>query len=132
MWYFEIYNGIPSGRNGFSVMREASTTARIFLDSYSSYTAFTMPSGWDDVNVWKHHALVRNGATISFYVDGVASSTTYNIGTNAMFSGGNPTIDMFSRASGVQSIMGYMDEFKVSNVARYTSNFTPSANFDYQ
>ena len=132
MWYFEIYNGISSGRNGFSVMREASTTARIFLDSYSSYTAFTMPSGWDDVNVWKHHALVRNGATISFYVDGVASSTTYNIGTNAMFSGGNPTIDMFSRASGSQSIMGYMDEFKVSNVARYTSNFTPSANFDYQ
>lgn len=71
------------------------------------------------LNTWYHVALVRNGSTINFYVNGT-SLGSFSDSTN------------FSTLTGQQQLQGlvsgntvYMDEFRFSNVARYTANFTP-------
>jgi len=75
-------------------------------------------------DTWNHIALQRSGSEISFWINGVKDSTT---GT---FSGSfyNETEDVkigYGNDAN-QYLKGYMDEIRVSNTARYTSNFTPS------
>ncbi len=73
---------------------------------------------------WRHLALVRNGTTVTFYVDGasVGSQTGYSSALDCSASGvqiGRMT------SSGVADWLGYMDEVRISNTARYTTTFTP-------
>lgn len=72
-------------------------------------------------NTWYHVAYVRNSGTTKLYIDGteilsVSDSTDY---TDTYFTiGGWYTTDYL--------LNGYLDEFRISHVARYTSNFTPT------
>lgn len=75
-------------------------------------------------NTWYHFAIVRSGSTITTYRDGTSVATGTN--SNTLFANfqeiviggfGSGTSDYFN---------GYLDEFRISNVARYTGNFTPS------
>lgn len=69
---------------------------------------------------WTHIALIRNSGTFYLYLDGVRvaygadngeiNSTPFRIGS---YTGENSYLH------------GYIDEFRVSNVARWTQNFTP-------
>ena len=76
------------------------------------------------LNTWHHFALVRNGSIVSFYVNGVLSgshihrtikdyttTTDWRIGNNAYQSD--------------KPFKGKMDGFRISSVARYTTDFTP-------
>lgn len=77
---------------------------------------------------WHHIAFVRNTGQLKAFLNGVASnsvSDTTNINFNI-----TPTIGSYSHSLGNSSIswLGYIDEFRVSNTARYTNNFTPSTN----
>lgn len=71
-----------------------------------------------------HIALERNGNVFTIYVDGVSVATTTdtsalsNYGT-AFIIGDSPTLGDHSEC--------YIDEFRISNVARYAGNFTPPA-----
>jgi hypothetical protein len=73
---------------------------------------------------WHHLALVRNSNVGAGYLDGVAfgsatlSGTLSTDGTSVLSIGGDA-------ASLGQAIDGYIDEIRISNVARYTGNFTP-------
>ena len=71
-------------------------------------------------NTWHHIALVRNGSTITSYIDGTAGGTetnTNNLTCQKLIIGGNFNGDYYIR--------GYMDELRVTKgKARYTSNFT--------
>ena len=85
-----------------------------------------------NANTWYHLAVVRNGATISIYINGTADSNTLNYGTATVFT--SPTsilIGSQSNSSGPRYYFdGYIDDFRISHMARYTSNFTvPSAAF---
>lgn len=79
-------------------------------------------------NTWQHIALTRSGNTYTFWLNGVAASTTTNsngpatasrilaIGLNAFNA---------SPAS-TQFFTGYIDDFRITKgVARYTTSFTP-------
>jgi Concanavalin A-like lectin/glucanases superfamily len=76
------------------------------------------------LNAWHHWAWVRQGSIYRFYYDGVAQPTS---------SSGAPSIGNGSAAwtianyanGGGSWLKEYMDEFRFSNVARYTANFTP-------
>lgn len=75
-------------------------------------------------NIWNHFALVRNGNVLILYKNGVNSfeydsfSPNFVNGDGLCFIGTN-------RLSDNKFFTGYIDEFRVSNVARWTSNFTP-------
>lgn len=79
-------------------------------------------------NTWYHMALVRNGSTHTIYINGTSQGSYTN---SASVTG----INSFRIGGGAGSnyiLSGYIDEFRVSNNARYTSNFTaPTAEFTY-
>ncbi len=75
-------------------------------------------------DTWYHVAVVRNGADLRLFVDGVQQGVTYNIGTKVIF---NSTYSLQVASSNSQSTLnGYLDELRISKgIARWTSNFTP-------
>jgi hypothetical protein len=79
-------------------------------------------------NAWHHVAAVRNGNTFSSYVDGVlANSTSSAISLN---DSSQPVIFGEGRDNGGGGYIGYLDDIRISNTARYTSAFSvPSAAF---
>ena len=74
-------------------------------------------------NTWYHIALCRDGSTIRLFINGTAeasSSISGDIGDSAR------TFHWLGRNSGYY-VNGHMDEVRVSDTARYTTNFTPTA-----
>ena len=73
-------------------------------------------------NTWHHIAIVRTGSTGNVYVDGNLQITrtigTDDYSTHTVLLGNN----VFD-SSGYLS--GYIDEYRDSNIVRYSSNFTP-------
>jgi len=102
-----------------------STDATLHF-SYNNGTYYDASLGASGMttNTWYHVAVVRNGSTVTGYVNGVALSSPMTIGTNiinsnssAKFSIGVSTMDYFT---------GYMDDVRITKgLARYTTTFTP-------
>lgn len=83
----------------------------------NTQTYFTSTS----LNTWIHYAIVSDGTDTKLYIDGTNVLT--NSGRNDA-SGGNLYIGDLEVSSG-GGMVGYIDDFRVSGIARYTSNFTP-------
>ena len=91
------------------------------------------------LNTWQHCAIVKDVANTYCYVDGVetgllagAPARTENVWSYN--STGTGTGGMVIGGGGIwtakPTVAGYLDEIRISNVARYTSNFTaPTAAF---
>ena len=79
-------------------------------------------------NEWVHIAVVRNGSTTTLYQNGISlgTSTTVTAFTEGALRIGN-------RYSGDYYMQGYVDDFRISRMARYTANFTaPNRKFPDQ
>ena len=76
-------------------------------------------------NNWYHIAIVRNGSNVYLFINGVLTKTFTNIGTLYPLSGSTFSFLIGDSGIGGDFYKGYIDEFRVSNVARWTSNFTP-------
>jgi len=72
-------------------------------------------------NTWYHFALVRSGTSATLYIDGTSVKTS----TDST----DYSSDWYGAIGGIVNTSntndGHIDEFRVSNTARYTSNFTP-------
>jgi len=80
--------------------------------------------GWS-TNNWYHIAVVRNSDQYDIYLDGVAlPRPTTSTKSGGFAVGGNFTIGRFIDSRG--SFDGNIDELRISNIARYTANFTPA------
>lgn len=81
-------------------------------------------------NTWYHVALSRSGTSTRAFVDGTQVLSTYTDSNN--YVGTAPDISELNSSFGLTGFgfNGYMDEFRISKVARYTANFTaPTAAF---
>lgn len=75
---------------------------------------------------WYHVAIVRNSATLTCYLNGTAEATTYNISTYSVNSSQAPLlIGNAGYSYATEGFNGWIDEFRISKVARWTSDFTP-------
>ena len=72
-------------------------------------------------NTWYHLAGVKNGSTITFYVDGVSAGTTTFVG----YADQSRALLIGWEQDGTY-MYGHIDEVRISNSARYTTTFTPS------
>jgi len=81
------------------------------------------------LNTWSHFAAVRSGSTITCYLDGTGFGAAALSGTLNQF-GAAMTIGADAISPGLFAA-GQIDEFRFSNVARYTSNFTPAGPFTF-
>ena len=76
--------------------------------------------GTCNLNTWYHVALSRSSGVIKFFVDGVeeySAADTNNYSGQHLFLGGYWDYQF--------RMDGYIDEFRISNTARYTTGFTP-------
>ncbi|HOW52750.1 MAG TPA: LamG domain-containing protein [bacterium] len=76
---------------------------------------------------WYHIALVKNGSTVTTFIDGVAGSAITDA-NNAYANSEN--LYFGSRQSTTPGYFdGLIDEIRISSVARYTASFTPQERF---
>lgn len=76
-------------------------------------------------NEWVHVAVTHSGSTTRLFVDGVIRQE--NTGSNFNLTSSNSALNIAERYSGGYSgrIKADLDQIRVSNIGRYTSNFTP-------
>ena len=116
------YGYEPSGTQSY-VFYYSAGAIRLAYYSGSSSDA-SLGSFTPTVGTWYHIALVRNGTTVTCYVDGVALGSPINISTNVInFSGTSGAFRIAVNAT--DYFAGHINEFRISKIARYTSNFTP-------
>jgi len=86
-----------------------------------SLTGGTLPA----LNTWNHYALVRNGNSIAYYLNGVlitSATANFNINTQTL----PLVIAAQANSSGTNVITGNLTNLRwVNGLAVYTSNFTP-------
>lgn len=104
--------------SSYSELQYFTGTWRVYLDSTS--IAISATSGVP-ANTWMHIALVKYNGVWTLYQNGV-SLGTFSGGTL----GNNSNPFLIGNWGGRNAQwQGYIDEFRVSNVARYTAAFTP-------
>ena len=72
--------------------------------------------------LWHHLCVVRNGNTLTMYVDGVSVATASFSGTIAAATSTPLTV---GNTSGTAYYTGYIDDLRITLAARYLANFTP-------
>jgi hypothetical protein len=76
-------------------------------------------------NQWYHVAVVRNGNQIKFFKDGVQQGTDQPAAAD--YNGDAVPLKIGEYSTHRAAFYGSMDEFRISNVARWTASFTPPA-----
>ena len=93
-----------------------------FTTNGSSSTQYEF-GGDVTINTWHHVAVVRNGSTVTCYLNGTALGTTGNIGTSSIYAGYSNLTVGYRGLSG-QYFQGYIDDLRIiKGYALYTSNF---------
>jgi hypothetical protein len=112
------------GSGAFTLYGVNSSTGRptFWVNNYSSGSALlTCSSGDYRDSTWHHLAIVRSGSSCVMYIDGTSVAT----GT---FSGqvGSSSRNLVLATNLVSSrdLQVDVDEFRITKIARYTSNFT--------
>ena len=73
-------------------------------------------------NTWYHVVISRNGSTTKMFVDGVQDGSDYSDGSDY---GSTKPLRIGAAFDASNVYTGYIDEFRVSDTARYTVAFTP-------
>ena len=117
-----------AGHEYINVDFENGSTLRCYASSSGSnrsvFSQTTTSHGISN-STWHHCAMVRNGNEFNVYIDGNSKVNQTSSGTIA--TGGGICFGAYmSRIETAASLQGYFDEMRVSKIARYTGNFTPS------
>lgn len=118
-----IGSGSDSDLRAIHITMRPDGTVRMDFGTTASQSTATFT-----LNAWHHVAIVGNGGasgarTVKVYVDGVIFKTAtvdYNLNNNYFYAGHN----MENEA---EAWVGYQQEIRISDVQRWTGNFTPPA-----
>lgn len=126
LWGHRSSSGFTGGAQ-ITFTPSGGSTAALLLDISSSSTGSWFAQSFStgltiSQDIWYHIALVRNGSTITPYLNGVAGNSV-TVGSLNIAVGGSFTIG--SAFTTGQYFPGNIDEFRVTQLARYTSGFTP-------
>jgi len=118
-----------SENNYTPILFEFSGAALLFYASTSgsAWAVNGLSSGSLPTNAWTHIAIVRNGTTVTYFVNGVAGGTT-GTATGPLMT---PVAPLYigkdsASPSAAGYFNGYIDDLRITNgTARYTTNFTP-------
>ena len=123
---FWVYNTRDTINAAFISMRITGYCPLVVMKGWtlignSTLTGFTVltPSTAVPLNQWAHVAIVGDGTNIKEYINGVLVITT----AHPNWSNGNNFLNIGQDAE--DTFVGYMNDFRFSNVAVYTANFTP-------
>ena len=112
---------VDAGGNYWSFGPISTGAVRFYYFNGSSQTLTTTGITLT-TNTWYHIAFVRNGTSIKIYVDGTERASGTVSGTPQYVADHPMSLGMYAN----NSFNGHIDEFRVSNTARYTAGFTPT------
>ena len=114
----QVYCDFRAAANNHLIIYITSGNKIEIYDGGSAYTGTTSLT----TNTWYHIALSRSGTSLKVFLNGIQEISA----TNSRNLSDNSAIVIGSSWEGTStnSVNGYMDEFRVSNTARYTANFT--------
>ena len=129
-WIYMVEGGgnpilLANSGGAVAVFRLGTTTSYLFGNNNTSgqtYVTFSDLSA--STFQWHHIALVRSSGVIKCYLNGTASSTT--LSSSAATGAAEYIGTARNYTSGSRLFDGYISNVRFSDVARYTSNFTPS------
>jgi hypothetical protein len=120
--FFNLDNG--AGYSWNFTYTDDALSRKVFFYTYgggvSYITGGTSGGNTTTLNQWNHLACTRSGTTLRIFINGSlfeSGTLSTNIATGSLTIGPH-----YSNAG---TTLGYLDEIRVSNFARYTSNFTP-------
>lgn len=108
-----------STQNSIMVQSNGGGNLRLFVNGVFVLTS----SNNHTLNTWNHLAISRASGVTRFFINGVVSTNTY---VDATDYGTTKPLVLGASFVGLTSFSGYIDDFRVSNTARYTTTFTPS------
>ena len=116
--------GAGSGNNSFFFsLGPNNTNLELYLYSTASNPSITATNAIT-LNTWQHVAAVRNGNTVTLYVNGISVGTPLTFGTS--INSTYPLTVGWASSSEEYPFFGYIDDFRFTKgYARYTANFTP-------
>lgn len=107
------------------VLINSGTMALFVSTSGSAWAINANASSSPSLNVWSHIAAVRNGATITLYLNGT-SVASGSVSTSALMTNTAQFVLGAEGANDTGNYAGYIDDFRITKgYARYTANFTP-------
>ena len=102
---------------GIALYHQSSTNLRLYINN--TYDDFA----WNPaVDTWYHMAITRNGADLRMFIDGTQIGST-QVSEHDIQVSSDTTFGYWTGFSD-SSFNGWFDEIRISNVARWTSNFT--------
>jgi hypothetical protein len=105
---------------GYMLWVQSTLRMRVYNAAGTQFNAAS--TGTISANTWTHVAAVRNGGTITLYINGVADGSVAYTGTST----NSAVIEVGSYGAGSADFSGYIDDLRITKgVARYTANFTP-------
>ena len=121
---------VLSGQNVYSMIAgynhtTGGTAKYLYISSNGSTWNISnhLQMGEQLPNQWVHRAMVKNGTSLKIYQNGnLFLDTTISNSINMT----NNKIRFSTVWSENTGLSGYMDEFRISDIARWTGNFTPS------
>ncbi|MDD5032768.1 MAG: PKD domain-containing protein [Candidatus Pacebacteria bacterium] len=114
--------------DGWNLWRHADGTLYFTYDKSGSVILMSRDWTSAQLHTWYHLALVRNGTKIRMYVNGVQLGADYTDASITNINAGNYDLRVGAHWNGDMGVNGYIDELRISkDIARWTSNFTPSA-----
>jgi hypothetical protein len=132
---FELWDS-SSDRMYLRIERQSSQNVYKFVVSGSDSFDVESDSAPDYGN-WQHLAVVRNGTSITMYVDGTAQTDSVTISSSASYSWPSRNLKIAKGNSAIGSSAdyeGYIFDYRITKgTARYTSDFSsdlPSAPFE--
>lgn len=122
---FNNYNSFTTGALGFFAGHGSSSVTKYQVAVNGTFPAI-VSSASVTYGQWDHFAIVRNGNTLTLYINGVADGTFNMTGITINGVGNFWWLGSAQDASSNYELNGYIDDFRITKgVARYTSNFTP-------
>lgn len=123
IWFSQSENKIGMVHVGMD------STGRIYMGMYFGTRPYvSSPPGVVPLNQWFHWAGVRWGGMCYIYLNGVSQATPVSI--PGELTAHRPVIG-FNPDYGWHCIKGWVDLFRITKAARYTSDFTPPTSFEY-
>lgn len=129
--YRILFDSSPSGNSGASTNQlylSPSGSGCVLIWYAAGSTIFTGTTVIS-LNTWTHIAVCRSGSTTRSFINGVVDrnvTTSYTPATGSQWTIGDR---IAGATNGNYPYAGYIDELRVSNIARYTANFTPTGPF---
>ena len=120
------YDGPGASHNAMNFGVDNSKLAWLVSDTSLNWAIVNTTGGTVSTAGWHHAAGVFDGSTYKAYLDGIEVISVTSSTAVASQNSSQMIIGSTADANAGQCLFGYQDEIRVSDSARYTSNFTPS------